>query len=295
MTTGTTSACSAATGSLSREQEGEVERLRSALTKINVIRNSIIGLQTINWSEHIYPLVAALEAAGLHGMGYDEARGMFGTMLERTNVAEAEVERLTAELASLRAQQPTAAIGEAQAELRAYLNNREAFSDDKIVIESRGPGPTAMLTLGHLRALSASTGSPGQAAQPGAGVPREPTEEMMDTGLYHSSHDSSWADIYTIWTQMHDRATNPTADPRPAIAPNGGESATAAREMGGDWATTLATGFRVSGELRDELAAEFRRIEAAGYTRGHIAAKPGLEALIPAVKSETASVGGRDA
>jgi hypothetical protein len=44
-----------------------------------------------------------------------------------------------------------------------------------------------------------------------------------------------------------------------------------AYEVGDDWAVTLAKSFRVSGERRDELAAEFRRIEAAGYTRGHIA------------------------
>jgi len=38
-----------------------------ALGKINDIRNSIIGCQTVNWSEHIYPLVAALEGAGIEG------------------------------------------------------------------------------------------------------------------------------------------------------------------------------------------------------------------------------------
>ncbi len=64
----------------------EVERanvdLRAALTKINEIRNSIIGLQSINWSEHIYPLVAALNKAGFEGLGYPEARERFGTMIE---------------------------------------------------------------------------------------------------------------------------------------------------------------------------------------------------------------------
>lgn len=32
-----------------------------ALGKINAIRNSIVGTQNVNWSAHIYPLVAALE------------------------------------------------------------------------------------------------------------------------------------------------------------------------------------------------------------------------------------------
>lgn len=65
-----------------------------ALAKINDIRNSIIGCQTVNWSEHVYPLVAALEDAGIEGAGYPESRAYVGTMLERTLAAEAENERL---------------------------------------------------------------------------------------------------------------------------------------------------------------------------------------------------------
>lgn len=80
------------------------EALAEALTKINDIRNSIIGLQTMNWSEHIYPLVAALNAAGFEGMSYPEARENYGTMLERTNAAEAALATATAEAASLRAE-----------------------------------------------------------------------------------------------------------------------------------------------------------------------------------------------
>lgn len=63
-----------------------------ALLHINDVRNSIIGLQTVNWSEHIYPLVAALNAAGLEGMDYLEAKGTFGTMLTRLNAAEKALE-----------------------------------------------------------------------------------------------------------------------------------------------------------------------------------------------------------
>src|SRR5207302_2376971 len=69
------------------------ERMEMALGRINEIRNSIIGLQTVNWSEHIYPLVAALNAAGVEGLHYPEAQQRFGAMLERTREAEAEAAR----------------------------------------------------------------------------------------------------------------------------------------------------------------------------------------------------------
>lgn len=70
--------------------------LVGALIKINDIRNSIIGCQTVNWSEHIYPLVAALEEAGFEGAGYPASRANVGTMLERTLAAESEADRLRA-------------------------------------------------------------------------------------------------------------------------------------------------------------------------------------------------------
>ena len=38
----------------------ERDALSAALGKINDIRNSIIATQSVNWSEHIYPLVAVL-------------------------------------------------------------------------------------------------------------------------------------------------------------------------------------------------------------------------------------------
>jgi hypothetical protein len=44
-----------------------------ALEKINAIRNSIIGFQKVGWSDHVYPLVAALQEAGIEGAGYDVA------------------------------------------------------------------------------------------------------------------------------------------------------------------------------------------------------------------------------
>lgn len=82
---------------LNRERE-RCGVLQTALAKINDIRNSIIGFQTVNWSEHIYPLVAALKAAGIDGMAYPEALKNTGTLveqaklaIERCGVLEAEV------------------------------------------------------------------------------------------------------------------------------------------------------------------------------------------------------------
>ncbi|MBR8315039.1 Lar family restriction alleviation protein [Burkholderia dolosa] len=75
------------------EVTDELAILRNTLTSINGIRNSIIGLHTLNWSEHVYPLVAALDAAGFEGMEYPEARAFYGTMLDRCNAAEEDAER----------------------------------------------------------------------------------------------------------------------------------------------------------------------------------------------------------
>lgn len=50
------------------------DALAAALAKIDAIRNSIIGRQGVNWSAHIYPIVAALDEAGYGGEGYEVAR-----------------------------------------------------------------------------------------------------------------------------------------------------------------------------------------------------------------------------
>ena len=63
----------------------KMKEMQKALDKINIIRNSIVGFQTINWSEHIYPLVAALNEAGFEGMPYPEAKEYFGTLMEQRN------------------------------------------------------------------------------------------------------------------------------------------------------------------------------------------------------------------
>lgn len=48
-------------------------------------------------------------------------------------------------------------------------------------------------------------------------IPREPSHEMMQAGLYHSSHDSEYADVHSIWVNMWDKAagaSEPPSDPR---------------------------------------------------------------------------------
>lgn len=65
------------------EREKEVERLRDALSKISAIRDSLIGAQAFNWSEHAYPLVAVLGSVGYEGAGYEIARKNLGTLLDQ--------------------------------------------------------------------------------------------------------------------------------------------------------------------------------------------------------------------
>ncbi len=53
-----------------------------ALRRVNAIRNSIVGFQTVNWSAHIYPLVAALNEAGYPSLGADEAKSIAKRLLD---------------------------------------------------------------------------------------------------------------------------------------------------------------------------------------------------------------------
>lgn len=71
----------------------DAEKAWAALAKIDAIRNSIIGCQTVNWSEHIYPLVAALKEAGFEGEPYEVARANVGTLLDRNTALEETIAR----------------------------------------------------------------------------------------------------------------------------------------------------------------------------------------------------------
>jgi len=48
-------------------------------------------------------------------------------------------------------------------------------------------------------------------------VPRQPTQEMMDAGLYQSSADAEWADVYSSWVDMVAAAPSDGDDPTPAL------------------------------------------------------------------------------
>lgn len=69
-----------------------------ALAKINAIRESIVAHQTVNFSEHVYPLVAALNEAGVKGMGYPEAMKYYGSATDRAVKAENALKRLRASI-----------------------------------------------------------------------------------------------------------------------------------------------------------------------------------------------------
>lgn len=60
--------------------------------KVNAIRDSMVSLQALNWSEHIYPLVVGLDAAGFEGKPYPADRANYGTAFERLVILEAALE-----------------------------------------------------------------------------------------------------------------------------------------------------------------------------------------------------------
>lgn len=69
--------------SVATEDAGDAVAYKTALAKINCIRNSIIGMQGFRFSMHAYPLVAALNAAGFEGMSYEDAKA-YHTKLRET-------------------------------------------------------------------------------------------------------------------------------------------------------------------------------------------------------------------
>lgn len=64
------------------DNDNEPISLEIALEGINAIRNSIVGAQAFNWSEHAYPLVSLLNRAGYAGLPYPEARANIGTLID---------------------------------------------------------------------------------------------------------------------------------------------------------------------------------------------------------------------
>ncbi len=66
--------------------------------KINALRSDIVGRQAIGWSQHIYPLVAALNEAGFEGAGYAEARASAKAEDDKRALLEAKARCWDAEL-----------------------------------------------------------------------------------------------------------------------------------------------------------------------------------------------------
>jgi hypothetical protein len=77
-----------------------VSDMLRALEKISEIRDSIIGKQGFNFSEHAYPLVAALGSVGFKGLGYEIASKNLGTLIEQRDAAIARAEKAERELAA---------------------------------------------------------------------------------------------------------------------------------------------------------------------------------------------------
>jgi hypothetical protein len=80
------------------ELTGHTTKLEMALTKISAIRDSIVGYQNVGFSEHIYPLVAALEEAGFRGIGYEAASKMAKDQIQKIDDLRAEVADMKAQI-----------------------------------------------------------------------------------------------------------------------------------------------------------------------------------------------------
>jgi hypothetical protein len=92
-----------------------IDQCESALTKIDAIRNDIVGRQTIGWSAHVYPLVAALGDAGYPGEGYDVARAKAVALISEVKRLEKELAAERAKVATMEAEREI--VSEARAEV----------------------------------------------------------------------------------------------------------------------------------------------------------------------------------
>lgn len=112
--------------------ERKLAAAEKALQKINDIRNSIVGMQTVNFSEHVYPLVAALNEAGIEGENYPVCLKYFGSLIERAVRAEKVVEAAGETVSNLDSGNPVfigrnyKGIINLREALRAYDAAREA-------------------------------------------------------------------------------------------------------------------------------------------------------------------------
>lgn len=181
--------------------EAERDKLRAALTKINAIRDSIVGAQGFNFSEHAYPLVAALEEAGYEGAGYGIASANLGTLIEQRDTANLERDVAVQLAATANAQLKDAldqrtALADALAAIRAadklgygdgpstlrMAANREA---DVLLAERRGDGPT-------LQEAAAKRATERDAAQVLMQNALKAMDVLMRYGQIDGSHHKAW-------------------------------------------------------------------------------------------------------
>jgi hypothetical protein len=119
--------------------------------------------------------------------------------------------------AALVARPQPARAGVASADTEGASQPREEAIDDLLRrLRDWAPGLTAVRKdcLDAADVIAALTQRPPeQAGAVPAGdddvvmIPREPTEAMMNAGLYHSSHDSEWVDVNAMWKAMFDAVT----------------------------------------------------------------------------------------
>jgi hypothetical protein len=131
---------------LELEMEARMKAER-ALDKISKIRDSIVGHQRVYFSEHVYPLVAALEEAGVHGVGYDAARPAVLTLHEQLKAAEERAE--AAEAARVSAEK------ERDSRIEQTTASERAFIDLRVASEKERARLAAALMESEARADSA--------------------------------------------------------------------------------------------------------------------------------------------
>jgi hypothetical protein len=140
--------------------KAELAKMRGALEKVSAIRDSIVGMQGFNFSEHAYPLVAALKEAGFEGSGYEIARANLGTLIEQRDAAIAREQAAQAERDShlqryLRTRQHLDAAQAETAAMRVHLCSeceaaiRIAGIDAGRALASRVPLLEAMYEAAH--------------------------------------------------------------------------------------------------------------------------------------------------
>lgn len=87
---------------LNLELSQERDKYAEALWKINNIRNDMIARQFASISLHVYPLVSALNEAGIKGKDYKDAQAELVLLIDKYTELKAERDRLKVMLGKAR-------------------------------------------------------------------------------------------------------------------------------------------------------------------------------------------------